>query len=509
MLGLFMSHYRISNVTMIKIIIYIQLSLPFLFFIFLSIGVSSENSKISTKKNEVAINVRHHNLPSKSHEQEEKKPLKEKKVSLLKEKEKEEKHKKNKATEYSEENRRAKSDKNLSNKEKSKDRKDKDSKLISILSNRRLSEKENTKKEKKETTVKLEKKEFLKDNSILLKAIAISENKIKSKQDISGVNIPVKNKEVNNSTETKKISEQKKQVLPPKEEVTILSDSYEELTFKEADFMISARANEFKQGNLGFIKIREIKGKNKFDPSIHNVRWNGVLIPLHPFGEFYLGVLPISPEHPMGVSFLDIERDDPEKTTIYKFPINIAGTNFPERKMYNPLRVPKRFIIKEHSFETLEFIKKCEDKKQQVFSLNSELRFNSKFVLPLDKIFVTSPFYVKRFYHPSSPGKPHGGVDLRGKPGVPIYAIQDGKVVIAERMFFEGIFTVIDHGSKIFTLYMHQSRIHVKEGEMVKAGQLIGEVGSTGISTGPHLHLGLKVDGNMLNPLSVLKLSLF
>jgi murein DD-endopeptidase MepM/ murein hydrolase activator NlpD len=134
---------------------------------------------------------------------------------------------------------------------------------------------------------------------------------------------------------------------------------------------------------------------------------------------------------------------------------------------------------------------------------------NAKESKTLDKIFVTSPFYVKRYYHPSSPGKPHGGVDLRGKPGVPIYALQDGKVVIAERMFYEGIFTVIDHGSKVFSLYMHQSKLHVKEGDFVRAGEKIGEVGSTGISTGPHLHLGLKVDGEIMNPLSILELSLF
>ncbi len=510
-----MSHCKLSLVTLMKIYRYTQYFLLLLFFIFLSVGVFSE--KGSTKKNEIAINVKHNNLLSKSNEQDEKKSVKDKKVSSHKEKEKEDKTKKNKISENSEEKHSAKSDKKVSNKEKSKDKKEKEksSKEVTILPTKNVSEKEINKKEKeiskdkKETIAKTEKKEHLKENSISLKEIAPPVIQTKPLQDNSLNHASVKKKEASKTIETKKIIEQKKEVTIPKEEVTLLSESYEELTFKEADFMISARANEFRQGNLGFIKIREIKGKNKFDPSVHNVKWNGVLIPLHPFGEYYLGVLPISPEHPVGVSFLDIEKDDPEKTTIYKFPINVVGTNFPERKMYNPLRIPKRYIIKEHSPETLEFIKKCEDKKQQAFSLNTELKFSSKFVLPLDKIFVTSPFYVKRYYHPSSPGKPHGGVDLRGKPGVPIYAIQDGKVVIAERMFFEGIFTVIDHGSKIFTLYMHQSRIHVKEGEMVKAGQLIGEVGSTGISTGPHLHLGLKVDGNMLNPLNVLKLSLF
>ena len=511
MLGLFMSHCKLSLVTLMKIIRYTHFFLHFLIYFFLSVGLSSENSKGSTKKNEIAINVKHHNLLTKSNDHYEKKSINDK------EKAKEEKPKKNKIADTSDENHSPKGDKKLSIKEKMKDKKEKDnsSKVVGILPTKNLSEKEVYKKDKeiskdkKETISKTEKKDTIKDNSVSLKAIVSSEGKTKSQHNTSDTHPLSKIKEANKSIENKKIIEQKKEILPPKDEVTHLSESYEELTFKEADFIISARANEFRQGNLGFIKIREIKGKNKFDPTVYNVKWNGNAISLHTFGEYYLGVLPISTEHPVGLSFLDIEKDDPEKTTIYKFPINIVGTNFPERKMYNPLRVPKKYIIKEHSPETLEFIKKCEDKKQQVFSLNTDLKFNSKFVLPLDKIFVTSPFYVKRYYHPSSPGKPHGGVDLRGKPGVPVYAIQDGKVVIAERMFFEGIFTVIDHGSKIFTLYMHQSRIHVKEGEIVKAGQLIGEVGSTGISTGPHLHLGLRVDGNMFNPLNVLKLSLF
>ncbi len=506
MLGLFMSHCKLTIVMQMKIDKLIPFFLPFLV---LTSGVLSENNKSNPKKNEIAINVKHQNLLlSKSSDHEEKKSSKEKKSPANKEKD--EKSTKNKSVENSKEKSHPKSEKGVALKENRKEKTEKEkihkeAFLSSVKSN---SEKDSLKKdreslkEKKETISKSEKKE----STPLLKNVALLENKPKLPDPT--ILPSSKSTETAQKTENKKIIETKKE-SPPKEEVTILSETYEELTFKESDFVISARANEFRQGNLGFIKIREPKGKGKFDPSIYSVRWNGVSISLHPFGDSFLGVLPISPEHPTGVSFLDLEKDDTEKTTIYKFPINIVGTNFPERKMYNPLRVPKKYIIKEHSPETLEFIKRCEEKKQQVFSLNTELKFNSKFVLPLDKIFVTSPFYVKRFYHPSSPGKPHGGVDLRGKPGVPIYAIQDGKVVIAERMFFEGIFTVIDHGSKIFTLYMHQSRIHVREGDIVKAGQLIGEVGSTGISTGPHLHLGLKVDGNMLNPLNVLKLSLF
>lgn len=99
-------------------------------------------------------------------------------------------------------------------------------------------------------------------------------------------------------------------------------------------------------------------------------------------------------------------------------------------------------------------------------------------------------------------------MDFRGKTGNPIFAIQSGKVVLSRPMYFEGVFTVIDHGAKIFSFYMHQSETLVKEGDFVKKGSLIGRVGSTGMSTGPHLHLGMKVRGTLIDPLSAIALKL-
>jgi murein DD-endopeptidase len=437
----------------------------FLFtFLFYFSHVGSEQIKVSPKKNDVAVNHKPHSTKEKA-EEKGKKSKNEEKSSPVKIEEK--------------------------------------SNTKNQIGSKHDSKKErNEKKEYKKLKEEVRKEP---KTSTLIASLHSIDKPIKSskelKEKLSKKNFPIPTKETH--------SQKPSPIYPKKEESTPLSDTFEEMNFKEEEYTITARANEFRQGNLAFIKIKEKKGKPKIDPSILFAKWSDKYIPLHFYKDSYLGILPISPEHPVGSSFLEIEKREDDKTTIYKFPISIAKTNFPERKMYNPLRIPKKYILKEHSPETLEFIKKCEDKKQQAFSLDTELKISGKFVLPLDKIFVTSPFYVKRYYHPTSPGKPHGGVDLRGKPGVPIYALQDGKVVIAERMFYEGIFTVIDHGSKVFTLYMHQSKLHVKEGDMVKAGDLIGEVGSTGVSTGPHLHLGLKVDGNIINPLSILQLSLF
>jgi murein DD-endopeptidase MepM/ murein hydrolase activator NlpD len=98
----------------------------------------------------------------------------------------------------------------------------------------------------------------------------------------------------------------------------------------------------------------------------------------------------------------------------------------------------------------------------------------------------------------------HSGVDLRGGKGDPVFAMASGRVVIAEGMYYEGNFIAIDHGSGIFSLYMHLDGLAVEEGRTVRAGELIGHVGSTGLSTAAHLHVSVTIDGVYVDPISLM-----
>ncbi len=88
----------------------------------------------------------------------------------------------------------------------------------------------------------------------------------------------------------------------------------------------------------------------------------------------------------------------------------------------------------------------------------------------------------------------------------PVFSMADGKIVLAMKMFYEGNLVAVDHGNKVFTYYMHMDSMAVKEGDIVKAGDLVGRVGSTGTSTGPHLHVALSIRGVHVHPLSLLSL---
>jgi murein DD-endopeptidase MepM/ murein hydrolase activator NlpD len=94
----------------------------------------------------------------------------------------------------------------------------------------------------------------------------------------------------------------------------------------------------------------------------------------------------------------------------------------------------------------------------------------------------------------------HEGLDFPGPAGTPIYAAADGIVTTAEDSAGYGKLVKIEHGSGLETRYGHNSNLMVKAGERVAKGQLIAEMGSTGRSTGPHLHYEIRLNGNALDP---------
>ena len=94
----------------------------------------------------------------------------------------------------------------------------------------------------------------------------------------------------------------------------------------------------------------------------------------------------------------------------------------------------------------------------------------------------------------------HSGIDMAASTGAPILAAATGQVVAASYSSSMGNYVMIDHGDNIYTVYMHCSRLYVSKGQEVAAGATIAAVGSTGASTGPHLHFSVRKDGQYVSP---------
>jgi len=121
-------------------------------------------------------------------------------------------------------------------------------------------------------------------------------------------------------------------------------------------------------------------------------------------------------------------------------------------------------------------------------------------IMPLQDARLTSGFGMRT--HPVLGGRRnHKGIDLAAPTGTPIYATADGIVDRAEWFSSYGLFIEIEHGADLETRYAHMSRLAVSAGQRVKKGDLIGYVGSTGRSTGPHLHYEVRVSGVAVNPI--------
>lgn len=126
--------------------------------------------------------------------------------------------------------------------------------------------------------------------------------------------------------------------------------------------------------------------------------------------------------------------------------------------------------------------------------------WTAEFVQPISSEYITTQFGLRRSYNGSPFRTFHGGIDFGAPAGTPIRAPADGVVVLAEQLQIRGGATILDHGWGVFTAYWHQASVLIKPGQSVRAGEVIGTVGNTGLSTGTHLHWEVWVNGNQVDP---------
>ena len=144
-------------------------------------------------------------------------------------------------------------------------------------------------------------------------------------------------------------------------------------------------------------------------------------------------------------------------------------------------------------------------KIQQERAKNSKNQFNGVFSWPTPGYTSITSEYGYRIHPILKTKRMHTGIDIGAPAGTSIKAVADGTVIFAGWLGAYGNATVIDHGGGISSMYAHQSSILVKENQDVKKGDVIGKVGSTGWSTGPHLHFEVRKDGDPINPWNYLK----
>ena len=147
-----------------------------------------------------------------------------------------------------------------------------------------------------------------------------------------------------------------------------------------------------------------------------------------------------------------------------------------------------------------------EIKKDFLNRVTPEREWSGSFTAPADAE-ISDVFDAERVFNGKAQST-HLGLDFRVPSGTPVAAMNDGTVLLARPLYFEGNFVVLDHGQGLLTLYLHLSEFKVKEGDQVKRGQIVGLSGGTGRATGPHLHVAVRWQGTYLDPAGLLRLRL-
>ncbi len=177
----------------------------------------------------------------------------------------------------------------------------------------------------------------------------------------------------------------------------------------------------------------------------------------------------------------------------------ISGKTFPSKR----IKVAGRFTS-----PTSADMKRIKTEKEllgRIYSISTPNWLgDGRFVMPL-KGSISGVFGERRVFNRGFVSR-HRGIDIRSPEGTSIKASNSGEVVLVRDLYFSGNTVIINHGIGLFSIYCHMSKTTIREGAFVDKGKIIGYTGSTGRSTGPHLHWGLRLVDNYADPLSIIYL---
>jgi murein DD-endopeptidase MepM/ murein hydrolase activator NlpD len=213
----------------------------------------------------------------------------------------------------------------------------------------------------------------------------------------------------------------------------------------------------------------------------------------------YIGLLGIDLQDSPGMHELAVDVRNGDRTTHLSFNVLVTKEKF----AVEHLKLPKDKVDLDE--KALARWKAEQEQIKQALAENSALRlWHSNFVEPVSG--KRSGIFGSVRIMNGQPRNPHNGEDIGAPLGTDVVATNDGVVRLTVDHFFSGKGVFVDHGLGFYSMYFHLSDVLVKDGDLIKAGQVIGKVGATGRATGPHLHWGVKLNGARVNPYALLDL---
>jgi murein DD-endopeptidase MepM/ murein hydrolase activator NlpD len=290
-------------------------------------------------------------------------------------------------------------------------------------------------------------------------------------------------------------------------------DSARRFQYRGGGVVVDLYSRNFSQGDMVYCEIYGDTNTGD-EVTVKGLRIDKEYVKVTKKSWGYRGFFALDPEGATGRMTVTVDYSFGWRNRRIAAVFNVSKTDFPFFR--TALDLGKYSDADEQKKpEVRAFIEECAKKKAEAFASSGDDIVGASFSHPRDMHHVTSPFWSKRIYmsYTEKNGrrrrlpdkvKIHRGLDLRGSEGSPLFAMADGRVVLAEKLYYEGNMLVLDHGNGVFSYYMHLNSLKVKKGDSVRAGDLVAAVGSTGISTASHLHVSLIIGGVQVDPLSIL-----